>query len=253
MNTSEKHQKIMDILSDRKPVSTDDLAKTLNISLVTMRRDLRELQTSGYIVNGYGFVKLMEPEISDDSHFFRRLSNNRVEKERVARAAIEYVNEGDVLFLDESSTSYVFALELVKNFQRLHIITNAVYALMALSKAENFTVESSGGSLLHGFSSLVGPKAEANLKSVYAGKFFFSCRSFKEKQGTFELSPFSASVKRIMLENSEENFLYFDHTKFGSISPFHLAAVDEIDNIITDTDDPRLPYGKVKNIKIAGD
>lgn len=252
MNKSERHQKIMDILNERKSISTDELAGLAEVSLVTIRRDLRELQSAGYIVNGYGFVKLIESELSDDSHFYRRLSNNRREKEIIAKGAVKYVDEGDVLFLDESSTSYVLALELVKNFQRLHIITNAVYTLTALSKAENFTVESSGGSLLHGFSSLVGPRAESNLKSMYAGKFFFSCRSFKEQQGTFEMSPFSASVKRIMLENSQENFLLFDHSKLGTISPFPLASVDEINNIITDTDDPRLPYRKVKNIVVVG-
>lgn len=231
---SERQQKIIDLLLHRTSIKTVELSKLLNVSMVTIRRDLRELQASGYVINGYGYVKLIKPEMSSNSFFLKRLAQNSYEKETIAEKALQFVKEGDVLFIDESTTCYLFATKLPEYFNNLHIITNGIHILLALSKASGFTVESSGGSLLYGFDSLVGPKAESMLKSIFAHKFFFSCGAFRQNEGTFELSPFSASVKRIMLENSEKHYLLVDHTKFGSISPFPMATVDEIDEIITD-------------------
>jgi len=251
---ADRLRKILDILSEEKLVRTEELASRLSVSIVTIRRDIKKLQDSGYVVNGYGFVRFLESGVSsEESWFTRRLSTNRTEKEKLAKEAVKFIEEGDTIFLDESTTCYVLTLLLVKKFKSLHIITNAVYTLLALSKSPGFTIESTGGSMLYGFNSLIGPRAEMTLKNMYASKFFFSCRAFKKDVGTFELSPFSASVKRIMLENSQENFLLVDHTKMNAISPFHCAKVQEIHNIITDKTSPELPYGKVKRIIIADD
>jgi DeoR family L-fucose operon activator len=251
ISRSQRIQRILTIIREKGSARTDELAGSLGVSMVTVRRDLKHLQEAGRIVIGYGFVKLLESDLTESADFNKRLSSNREEKQKLAVAAIQFVEEGDVIFLDESSTCYVLALNLIRSFNNLHIITNAVHTLQALSRSRGFTVESSGGSLQYGFNSLVGPRAEETLRSIYANKFFFSCRAFKLREGTFELSPFSASIKRIMLENSEENYLLMDHTKLGTISPFPFAKTQEIHNVITDRDQPGLPHGKVKRIIIS--
>lgn len=251
--TVNKHrlQAIMDILAVEKTVPTEELADRLEVSMVTIRRDLKKLQDSGKIVNGYGFVQIIESKVEQDIRFSKRLSSNRREKEALAQAALKFVEEGDVLFLDESSTCYVLASALAKNFRNLHIITNAVHTLLALAGAVEFTVESSGGSIQFGFNSLIGPRAEATLNQIYANKFFFSCRAFRNEQGTYELSPFSASIKRVMLNNSQRSFLLVDHTKIGAISPYPFAKAIEIDTMIIDKKVDGLPYDQIKTIVIA--
>jgi DeoR family L-fucose operon activator len=251
LEPSKRLEKIMEILNSRDSIPTEELSKVLCVSLVTLRRDLKQLQDSGMIVNGYGFIKKIENEESQDARFTKRLANNRAEKEKMARSALTFINEGDVIFLDESTTSYVLALSLVRSFSNLHIITNGVHTLLALSKAHGFTVESSGGSLMFGFNSLIGPRAEMMLKDMFANKFFFSCRAFRKNVGTYELSPFSASIKRIMLNNSEKNFLLVDHTKIGASSPFPFAKINEIQTIITDQKIEGVPFGEIENILIA--
>lgn len=251
LSKSDRLEQILNLLRETNTMGTEQLANLLDISLVTLRRDLKHLQEINRVVVGYGFVKLIEQDLTESADFNRRLSTNREEKQKLAVAAMDFVSEGDVIFLDESSTCYVLAVNLARVFDNLHIITNAVHTLQALSRSRSFTVESSGGSLQYGFNSLIGPRAESTLKTIYANKFFFSCRAFKLKEGTFELSPFSASIKRIMLENSQENYLLMDHTKLGAVSPFPFARTSEIHNIITDEDQPGLPYGKVKRVIIA--
>ncbi len=231
---SKRMRKILDILSQEGTVKTEELSSKVGASITTLRRDLSVLQRLGYIVKGYGFVTLLGGNPAENGSFMKRLSMNREEKEKIAMKAINYVNEGDVIFLDESTTCYVFAQALVRRFKKLHIITNAIHTLLVLAQSPGFLVESTGGSLLSHFDSLVGPKAESNLKGIYAQKFFFSCKALKQDEGTFELNPFSASIKRIMLANSEENYLLVDHTKIGSVSPFFCIDISDIRHVITD-------------------
>ncbi|HPE69446.1 MAG TPA: DeoR/GlpR family DNA-binding transcription regulator [Thermotogota bacterium] len=248
---ADRLQAILDLLQVEHSIPTDELAHRLGVSLVTIRRDLKQLQESGTLVNGYGFVQKVEASPGQDSRFSRRLSTNRTEKQKLAQAALAFVQEGDVLFLDESTTCYVLAETLVAHFSNLHIITNAVHTLLALSQAQRFTVESTGGSLLYEFNSLIGPRAESMLRQMYANKFFFSCRAFRQHVGTYELSPFSASVKRIMLENSEQNFLLVDHSKIGITSPFPFARMEEIQTMIVDREVEGLPHDEIKKVIVA--
>jgi len=237
LKKEDRRQNILSILAERESVNTQELAGLLDVSLVTLRRDLRDLQKSGLVINGYGVVRAVNQETDPSSFFLKRLRVERESKEIIASKAIEYVEENDVLFIDESTTCYVFALRLSRKFKKLHIITNGINILLALSKVQGFSVESSGGSLQYGFDSLIGPRAESLVSSIYANKFFFSAASFRSDIGTFELSPFSASIKRKMLLNSSERILLIDSSKFGVIAPFKMAEVGEINRIITEEKD----------------
>ena len=233
LNKDKRRQKILALLAENSSMKTSKLADDLQVSLVTLRRDLKELQKSGLVVNGYGIVKMVNHEMDPDSFFLKRLKECRKAKEDIAERAIELVEENDVLFIDESTTCYVFALKLIKNFNKLHIITNGLNILLALSRISGFSVESSGGSLQYGFDSLIGPRAETFISSIYASKLFFSCAAYREGTGTFELSPFSASIKRRMLLSSNRRILLVDQSKFNAVAPFKMAGIDEIDDIVT--------------------
>jgi DeoR/GlpR family transcriptional regulator of sugar metabolism len=106
--------------------------------------------------------------------------------------------------------------------------------LNALSKAKNFEVLGIGGTLLTDFNSFVGPKAEAMVEEIFVEKFFFSCGSYND--GTYDLSPFTGSLKKKVLKKSKEHYLLLDSSKFDSIAPFYMAKPEEIDRIITDDD-----------------
>ncbi len=179
---SDRTSKLLGILEETESVETDLLASMLDVSVVTLRRDLKTLQEEGRVMVGYGFVRLIKDEVSESVDFSKRLRTNREEKQKLAVEAIKHIKEGDVIFLDESSTCYVLATNLVRSFNSLHVITNAVHTLQALSSFRGLTVESSGGTLQYGFNSLIGPRAEQTLRNIYANKFFFSCRAFREKE-----------------------------------------------------------------------
>ena len=237
LSKTERQQKMLKLLENNHKMTPEDFSEILDVSMTTLRRDFKELKERGDIFVGYGFVQTKNATQSDNNmnkSFLNRLSENNEKKKIVVKKALEYVKEDDLIFIGEGSTCYMFTKLLIKNFSSLKIITNGLYALNALSKAKDFDVEGIGGTLLTDFNSFVGPKAEHMVEDIYVDKFFFSCGSYRD--GTYELSPFTASLKRKVLNRSKSHFLLIDSNKLETIAPFYTAKPEEIDRIIMDDD-----------------
>lgn len=233
----ERQEKMISILEQRQKMTPEDFSEILDVSMTTLRRDFKELKDRGDIFVGYGFVQTNRSAQQDSNMnkgFLNRLSENNDRKKLVVEKAIKYVKEDDLLFIGEGTTCYMFTKLLIKHFNSLKIITNGLYSLNALSKAKNFNVMAIGGTLLTDFNSFVGPKAENMVEDIYVDKFFFSCGSYRE--GTYEFSPFTASLKRKVLDRSKTHFLLLDSKKLETIAPFYAAKPKEIDKIIMDND-----------------
>src|SRR6056297_538134 len=237
LSKTERQEKMLKLLEQQHKMTPEDFSEILDVSMTTLRRDFKELKERGDIFVGYGFVQTKEAPHADNhmnKSFLNRLSENNDKKKIVVHKALEYVKEDDLLFIGEGSTCYLFTKLLIKHFSSLKIITNGLYALNALSKAKNFDVEGIGGTLLTDFNSFVGPKAENMVEDIFVDKFFFSCGSYRD--GTYELSPFTASLKRKVLNRSKSHFLLIDSNKLETIAPFYTAKPEEIDRIIMDDD-----------------
>ncbi len=85
LKKEDRRQNILSILAERESVNTQELAKLLDVSLVTLRRDLRDLQKSGLVINGYGVVRAVNQETDPSSFFLKRLRVERESKELIAR------------------------------------------------------------------------------------------------------------------------------------------------------------------------
>lgn len=229
LTKEQRKMKILELLSINEKIKIDTLLSKFDISLVTLRRDIKDLQNSGLVISGYGFIQKSSKDQSTNfnNSFLNRLSQNYEEKLSIAGQSINYVRENDVIFIGEGTTCYLFAKLLVKNFRKLNIVTNGLYALNVLAKASEFHVETIGGTLLHDFNSMVGPKAEAMIENMYINKFFFSCSALINEKNTFELNPFVANIKQIVFKRSKKKYLMIDSTKLNKMAPFHSITLDE--------------------------
>jgi len=237
LSKNERQEKMINLLEQHQKMAPEDFSEILDVSMTTLRRDFKELKERGDIFVGYGFVQTNHPTQQDSNmnkSFLNRLSENNDRKRIVVEKALKYIKEDDLIFIGEGTTCYMFTKLLIKHFNSLKIITNGLYSLNALSKAKNFDVEGIGGTLLTDFNSFVGPKAENMVEDIYVDKFFFSCGSYRE--GTYELSPFTASLKKKVLNRSKTHYLLIDSKKLETIAPFYAAKPEEIDKIIMDDD-----------------
>ncbi len=236
LSKAQRQKKIMDMLEEKEKIAPEEFSDALDVSMATLRRDFKELKDENRILVGYGFVQSKQNAVHGDANmnksFLKRLSNHYQRKLKAAENALNYVEEEDLIFIGEGTTCYLFTKLLLREFKRLKVITNGLYALNALSKSKSFEVEGIGGTLLSDFNSFIGPKAEKMVESMYVRKFFFSCGTYKN--GTYELSPFTASIKRMVLNRSDQHYLIIDSSKYETVAPFYLAKPEEIDRIITE-------------------
>ena len=230
MGKAERLEKILDLIQNSNFISPVELAEKMNVSLVTIRRDLKKLAAERSIIKEYNTIKIARDY---DKRFHERHNTNLEQKRIIAELAKKFVQSGDTLFLDTSSTCYEFARSLALSSQNLHIITNNIYMAVELMSIYKIDLVLVGGNIRHGYFSTVGPLAEKMLSNIKVNKFFFSCTMLDTK-GIYESNVLEGNVKVKMFENSRIHYLLVDSSKFNKASIFRTTGIENLDAIISD-------------------
>jgi DeoR/GlpR family transcriptional regulator of sugar metabolism len=248
MGKAERLEKIMDLIQNSNFISPLELAEKMDVSLVTIRRDLKKLAEERSIIKEYNTIKIARDY---DKRFHERHNTNLEQKRIIAELAKRLVQAGDTLFLDTSTTCYEFARTLALSSQNLHIITNNIYMAVELMSIYKIDLVLLGGNIRHGYFSTIGPLAEKMLSNIKVNKFFFSCTMLDEN-GIYESNILEGNIKVKMFENSRLHYLLVDSTKFDKASIFRTTGIENIDALITDKPLPNeyLDILKDKNIEI---
>lgn len=248
MGKAERLEKIMDLIQNSNFISPLELAEKMDVSLVTIRRDLKKLAEERSIIKEYNTIKIARDY---DKRFHERHHTNLEQKRIIAELAKRLVQAGDTLFLDTSTTCYEFARTLALSSQNLHIITNNIYMAVELMSIYKIDLVLLGGNIRHGYFSTIGPLAEKMLSNIKVNKFFFSCTMLDEN-GIYESNILEGNIKVKMFENSRLHYLLVDSTKFDKASIFRTTGIENIDALITDKPLPNeyLDILKDNNIEI---
>lgn len=234
MYNIERQEKILQILEEKRSVTVQKLAELMYASESTIRRDLTELEKSGRVVRTFGGAVLSET-ISKVSPLLLRQGQNIPAKKQIAKQAAGYVKNGDMIFMDSSST-VSHMIPFLSQFRDLTVVTNFPQASIALGEAgiRNFCT---GGLLLEDSFAYVGQYAQEFFRHFHADLLFFSCRGFHPETGDFtDASIQEVEVRRVMLRQAKRKILLCDSSKFGKVYPHILCNRDEIDLMISDVD-----------------
>jgi len=240
MSKAERLEKMLDLIQNSNFISPVELAEKMNVSLVTIRRDLKKLAEQKSIIKEYNTIKIARDY---DKRFHERLNAN---KRMIAELAKKYVQSGDTIFLDTSTTCYEFARTLALTSHNLHIITNNIYMAVELMSIYKIDLVLVGGNIRHGYFSTIGPLAEKMLSNIKVTKFFFSC-TMLDTRGIYESSVLEGNIKVKMFENSRLHYLLVDSSKFDKASIFRTTGIESVDSIITDKPLPKEYLDKLKN------
>ncbi len=229
----ERLEEIIKILSKRKKITVQELTERLNVSEVTIRKDLSILEEQGKIERIHGGAVLAE-----DKELIRninvRFEEHVEEKIAIAKRAAELIHEGDTIYLDSGSTSYFLARELKKSGINLRILTNSLDVITELSDSPYISLLSTGGSLRREARSFIGPIAIETIKNFqietsFLGTTGFSNEGFFSAQNTLE-----AEVKKTVIKSSKRTVMLVDHYKIGTTAFTIFARPTDIDILITD-------------------
>jgi DeoR family transcriptional regulator, fructose operon transcriptional repressor len=233
----ERKADIADILERSGKVDVASLSERFEVCRETIRRDLRELEKEGAVRRTHGGA-VLDPAARKARTEFPvsvREAQRQDEKSAICRRAARMIEDGDTVFMDNSSTT-LFLLRYIPPELRVAILTNSLKLLLEGARIRNRNLEFTclGGSFKESNMSFSGSIPQRVGRDYYPDKAFMSCAGIGEERGLTDASADEADTKRLMIERSKAVIILADHTKFRRTGQVHLADFAAVSSIVTD-------------------
>ena len=249
MLKNERQREIVNLLKLNEGLMTvTELSRTLYASESSIRRDLSALEERGVIRRTHGGAELVT-NFSNAIAFNKRAHHNMAAKKAIAKKAATLISDDDVIFLDQSSTAYYLANEILDK-KSITVITNNIEIVSLLSNTRIKTVCSGGVLGSDNRTCLLGSAAEKTFEDIYADLVFFSTKSLTSEGVIFDCDRDEVFVRKAMLENANEKVFLCDSEKIDSFSAFKQCTLDTVDYLVCENKKAEKFKDKFPNLKI---
>lgn len=233
----ERKQSILQLLNENGRVESAFLTKYFNVSFETIRRDLEELEGSGKLKRKYGGATVVAEEEEELPHLVRETAHTE-EKTRIGERAAQLVQPGDVIFIDEGTTSLRMIPYLLE-LKPLTIITSSFSTaslLMDYSNQNRFhgKIIFLGGEVNAQHARVVGSLSEQWMEQIYVDKAFVSIDGIDLKLGIMSYSPDKATLTRKVIQHAKETIVVADASKLNVQAHYRIAELDKIQYMVCD-------------------
>ncbi|WP_323134713.1 transcriptional repressor AgaR [Pontibacter kalidii] len=229
---AERHQQIINRLQQEGKVNVADLCADMDVSSVTIRKDLKLLEDKGLLFRTHGGATLHNPYTIDRS-VNEKEKIQSTEKMLIGTAAAKLLQPNDSILIASGTT----VLALAKSIQpkgQLTVITSALNVSQELIQRPEIEVIQLGGLLRKSSSSVTGPYAESILTDFSFSKLFLGVDGIDLEFGLTTTNVMEAHLNRQMIKVSQKTIVLADSTKFGRRGFGRICGFEDIDQIITD-------------------
>jgi DeoR family transcriptional regulator, aga operon transcriptional repressor len=236
-STVERRKSILNQINEAGQVLVHDLGREFNVSEVTIRNDLEQLEKKNLLIRARGGAIKAERSVGIDYRLSEKDKLNSEEKTRIGKKASQLINEHDTIIIDSGTTT----MEVAKNLGHMNdltVVTNAINIISHLIQEKNLSLIIPGGYLRKNSLSLVGPLAEKNLQNLYVDKVFIGVDGFDTKHGIYTPNIEEAYFNEIMIKISKEVIVVCDSSKFSRRSLAYICGIDKIHTVVTDNGIP---------------
>ncbi|WP_260609522.1 DeoR/GlpR family DNA-binding transcription regulator, partial [Streptomyces sp. WAC 01325] len=213
-------------------VSLRELARVVQTSEVTVRRDVRALEAEGLLDRRHGGA-VLPGGFTRESGFPQKSHLATAEKTAIADLAANFVEEGEAIVVGAGTTTQELARRLAR-VPGLTVVTNSLLVAQALAHANRVEVVMTGGTLRGSNYALVGSGAEQSLQGLRVSRAFLSGSGLTAERGLSTSNMLSASVDRALVQAAAEVVVLADHTKLGTDTMFQTVPTDVITRLVTD-------------------
>ncbi len=225
---SDRKSVILDLLIEAGSVSVSELAKRLNVTVVTARADLVALEEEGLLVRTHGgAVPAQHPKI------MKRVRAEKGAKAAIAKAAAAMIEDGDTVIISAGTTAALIAKYLLGK-RGVHIVTNNTLLLAYSRTNQQLRVTLVGGEFRPEEEGIVGPMALQSIEQFYVSKAFIGIDGASTKQGFTAHFVESADLVRKMAEQADEVIVISASSKFGKPGFARILPFDGVDALVTD-------------------
>ena len=233
MLATERQQKINEILQKNGAVTTADLMETFGVSIETVRRDLLLLEQQGRLSRVHGGA-VAKNDMTPFSDLEQRNLEFVEQKNALSERAMAFINEGDVIAVDEGSTAMLFAKALKAHFDTLTVITHSLDVFQALNHHKNFTLILCGGHFLPQENAFYGPLVLESLCHLHAQKVFIFPSAVSLEHGIADYQSDLFPVQKQLFSVADSVFVLADSSKFEKTALLKVADMNDEYTYITD-------------------
>ena len=227
-----RHEMIMEELIKHGSVMVSDLVKLLDVSAVTIRKDLTELEKSDKLYRSHGKAVLINPYINNRSvNEKEKLATD--EKHAIGREAARLITRNDSICIASGTTVHALARNIVP-IHKLTVVSASLPVTNILSEHENIDIIQLGGILRHSSLSVVGEYASRILDQCSFSKLYLGVDGIDLEFGITTTEMREAALNQKMIAAAEKTIVLADSTKFGRRGFAKIADIDAVDLIITD-------------------
>lgn len=238
----ERRSLLIEYLTKHQRATVKELSLELQVSEATLRTDLNLLEEEGILRRIHGGAVLVAQQqavpAGSSFSFSAREKKNTGEKAAIGQKAMDFLQEGQCIMIDASTTALELAKSLKRTQIKLTVITSGIYTALELKDNPYLHVILIGGVLRMGSGAIEGTLGAGILGEVRADLLFTSPAGFKSDSGLMDFNVYEVELKRRMVESADRVVALIDSTKFnvGSIASY--AQSGKIHDVITDTGAP---------------
>ncbi|RAJ80297.1 DeoR family transcriptional regulator of aga operon [Chitinophaga dinghuensis] len=247
INIAERHKYILDKLQEKGSVSVLDLCKELDVSAVTIRKDLKLLEDKSLLFRSHGGATTANP-YTNDKPVNEKEHIRREEKQAIGQAAAALIDANDAIIIASGTTVQALARHIHPRGQ-LMVITGALNVSLELLRHPEIEVIQLGGHLRNSSSSVTGPYAERVLADFSCSKLFLGVDGIDLEFGFTTTNIMEAHLNQKMMSTAQKTIVLADSSKFGKRGFGRICGLEEVDEIITDKG---IPEHVVKQLEEAG-
>lgn len=212
MLKAERERKILSFLNKHAFLGTVEATELLNSSLATVRRDFSLMESKGEIVRVHGGAKLIEKKQKDEEFSFsEKLNRNILEKKKIGKKATSLVSPYDCIYLDAGTTTLQMIEFLPKH---INLVTNSINIAHRAMK-RNLNAILTGGKIKKTTDAMIGPITLNQIKQLHFECSFIGINGISPKFGYTTPDLEEATIKQLVLKQSDKAYFLADHSKIG--------------------------------------
>ncbi len=231
MLNQERYELIQDIINNRNTVTVAELAKELNTSESTIRRDLTALDRLGKIKKFFGGATAVKKSegFFEDKVSVREIQMHK-EKTEIAKYAATLINDSDFVYIDAGTTTSRF-VDFITNSKAIYLTNGITHGRKLIHRGLNAYII--GGKIKPTTEAIIGAEGISSLKSFNFSKAFLGTNGIDLEAGFSTPDIEEARIKQVVIDKAYTSFVLADNSKFGRVFPVSFSELEKC-CIITD-------------------
>lgn len=230
---NKRHAQILDLLTENKKVEVTKLSDLLQVSQVTIRKDLDLLESRGLIIREHGYATL-----NDTDDINNRLAYHYESKLEIAKRAAASVQNGETIMIESGSCCALVAMEIANTKKDVSLITNSAFIADYIRKIGTVKIVLLGGEYQNESQVMVGPITKKCAEAFFVDKLFIGTDGFTIETGFTGNDYMRSEAVRDMAKQASNVIVVTDSVKFSQKGVVKLIDTEKVNYIYTDSDIP---------------